>query len=133
MSSSDAITNKVALGLGTIVGSAIIGNLMNGDYALAEKHYKLSRGLQEDHPFPKQSLPEDFPIENARLRNLWWVVGLFIVSTSAYGWTLSSPPFTSKPGWIALPLFLQFLIAATSNAIFAVDSRYFTRDRGFVL
>lgn len=94
---------------------------MNRDYALAEKRYKNSHGLPEGYKLPNKSLPDDFPIEHARLRNLWWIVGLFITSTSTYGWTLSFKSFTSRPGSIALPLFLQFVIAATSNAVFAVN------------
>jgi MFS family permease len=108
-------------GIGTIVGSAIIGRLMNRDYAIVEKQYKQSRGLPDDHEFSKQSLPDDFPIERARLRNLWWIVGLFVLSTALYGWTLAFPFFTSQRGSIALPLFLQFIVAATSNAVFAIN------------
>jgi MFS family permease len=119
--SGDAVTKSIAPGLGTIFGSAIIGNLLNRDYALTEKQYILSSGLPQTYKLPKKDLPDDFPIERTRLRHLWWIVGLFILSTSGYGWTLSSSSFTSKPGSIALPLFLQFVIAATSNAVFAVN------------
>ena len=43
------------------------------------------------------------------------------MSTGIYGFTLSSTTLTSRPGWIAVPLLLQFLIAATSNALFAIN------------
>ncbi|KAJ3455789.1 hypothetical protein MRS44_017271 [Fusarium solani] len=108
-------------GLGTIVGSTIIGKLLNRDYAMTEENYKSSHGFKANHKFSKKALPDDFPIERARLRNLWWITALFIVSTAGYGWTLSFPSFTSRRGAIALPLFFQFLIAATSNAVFAVN------------
>ncbi|KAM5341301.1 hypothetical protein ACJ41O_014332 [Fusarium nematophilum] len=108
-------------GLGTIVGSTIIGKLLNRDYRLVEENYKSSHGLKVDHKFAKSSLPDDFPIERARLRHLWWITALFIISTSAFGWTLAFPSLTFRSGAIALPLLLQFLIAATSNAVFAVN------------
>jgi MFS family permease len=94
---------------------------MNRDYAIVEKQYKISHGLLEDHKLSKKSLPNDFPIERARLGNLWWVIGLFVLSTGLYGWTLAFPSFMSRRGSIALPLVLQFIIAATSNAVFAVN------------
>ncbi|KIM95859.1 hypothetical protein OIDMADRAFT_132862 [Oidiodendron maius Zn] len=108
-------------GLGTIVGSTIIGKLMNRDYAFTESEYKSFHSLPEGYKLSKKDLPDDFPIERARLRNLWWIVVVFILSTSIYGWTLAFPAFTAKPGSIAVPLLFQFYIAATSNAIFAVN------------
>lgn len=79
-------------------------------------------------PFPsknKKDLPWDFPIEHARLCHTPWITALFAVSTAVYGFTLLSASqlrITSRPGWIAVPLSLQFLIAATSNAIFAINT-----------
>lgn len=32
------------------------------------------------------------------------------------------PPQAASPAWIAIPLLLQFLIAATSNAVFAINT-----------
>lgn len=73
----------------------------------------------------KKDLPWDFPIEHARLRHTPWITVLFAVSTATYGFTLlpaAQLPITSRPGWIAVPLTLQFIIAATSNAIFAINT-----------
>lgn len=55
-----------------------------------------------------------------------WITLLFVVSTAIYGFTVLPvdlmPPQAANPAWIALPLFLQFLIAATSNAVFAINT-----------
>jgi hypothetical protein len=109
------------LGLGTIVGSTIIGKLLNKDFAHAERAYKASRRLPPDYKLSGKELPDDFPIEHARLNRVWWITSLFILSTAAYGWTLAFGSFTSKRGAIAVPLTLQFVIAATSNAVFAIN------------
>lgn len=108
-------------GLGTIVGSTIIGNLMNQAYRAAEDDYRTSHGLPASYSLPKKALPADFPIEHARLKHTKWITALFVISTSAYGFSLSTPAITSLPGWIAVPLLLQFFIAATSNAVFATN------------
>ncbi|KAH8590378.1 major facilitator superfamily transporter multidrug resistance [Bisporella sp. PMI_857] len=108
-------------GLGTIVGSTIIGNLMNRSYIEAEKAYKQRNSLPSTYTLPKKSLPADFQIEHARLKHMKWIVPLFILSTALYGFSLAFPAFTSRLGWIAIPLLLQFLIAATSNAVFAIN------------
>ncbi|KAF2470878.1 MFS general substrate transporter [Lindgomyces ingoldianus] len=107
-------------GLGTIVGSTIIGNLMNKAYASAEQTYKERHGLPPTQTLSKKSLPADFPLEHARLKHMKWMTSLFVLSTALYGFSLS-PAIVTKRGWIAVPLFLQFLIAATSNAVFAVN------------
>lgn len=55
-----------------------------------------------------------------------WITFLFVISTAIYGFTVLPtnlmPPQAANPAWIALPLFLQFLIAATSNAVFAINT-----------
>lgn len=94
---------------------------MNRDFAIAEQKYKTFRNLPADYKFSKKDLPNDFPIERVRLRHLWWITGIFVASTAAYGWSLAFPSFTSQRGAIVVPLFLQFLIAASSNAVFAVN------------
>lgn len=43
----------------------------------------------------------DFPIERARLRSSWWHALIFIATTAAYGFSLSTH--------LAVPLVLQFL------------------------
>ncbi|CZT48345.1 related to synaptic vesicle transporter SVOP and related transporters (major facilitator superfamily) [Rhynchosporium secalis] len=108
-------------GFGTIVGSAIIGKLMTRDYRSAETEYKMLHRLASDYKLSAKNIPADFPIERARLRHLPWITGLFVAATAAYGFSLAFPALSSRPGWIAVPLMFQFIIAATSNAIFALN------------
>lgn len=94
---------------------------MNQSYVQAEKTYKERNSLPSTYTLPKKSLPLDFPIEHVRLKHIKWITALFILSTTLYGFSLTFPALTAKQGWIAVPLFLQFMIAATSNAVFAVN------------
>jgi hypothetical protein len=105
-------------GLGTIFGSMAIGILMNRSFRQAEVEY---RAQHDASTFLGNSLPANFPIERARLKHLFWITPLFIVSTAAYGLSLNSRSLVERPGWIAVPLVLQFIIAATSNAVFAIN------------
>ncbi|KAI3391392.1 hypothetical protein diail_7447 [Diaporthe ilicicola] len=109
-------------GIGTIVGSAIVAKLMTRDFRATEDAYKSDNNLPDDYTIPTKAIPAGFPIEHARLRHLWWIVGLFVASITGYGFSMSVPESVSgRPGYIALPLALQFIIAATSNAVFAAN------------
>ncbi|KAM3449256.1 hypothetical protein MY3296_007114 [Beauveria thailandica] len=109
-------------GLGTIVGSVVAGKLMTREFLAAEASY-LSRFPSARPPSKnKKHLPVDFPLEHARLRHTPWITLVFVLSTTAYGFTVLRLPVTSAPGWIAVPLVLQFVIAATSNAVFAINT-----------
>ncbi|KAI1419243.1 major facilitator superfamily transporter [Xylaria sp. FL1777] len=108
-------------GFGTIIGSAVVGKLMTRDYKAAEVAYKVRHNLPPTYKLPVKRVPADFPIEHARLRHLPWITVLFAAATAAYGFSLADTTLTSKPGWIAVPLALQFLIAAASNAVFALN------------
>lgn len=97
---------------------------MTRDFAMLEASYKLHHRprLPPDFKIAK-NIPVDFPLEQARLRHLPWISIVFILATGAYGLSLAVVPTpTSKPpGWITIPLILQFIIAATSNAVFALN------------
>ncbi|GAP82376.1 putative major facilitator superfamily transporter [Rosellinia necatrix] len=108
-------------GFGTIIGSAIVGKLMTRDYKTAEAAYKAKHNLPPSYQLPAKNLPADFPIEHTRLRNLPWITVLFVAATAGYGFSLADTAMASTPGWIAVPLVLQFLIAAASNAVFALN------------
>ncbi|KAH8680694.1 major facilitator superfamily transporter [Xylariales sp. PMI_506] len=113
-------------GVGTIVGSAVIGRLMTRDYLAAEAAYKQSHNMAADEKLPAKALPLDFPIEHARLKNIPWIAAAFTISVALYGFSLAFPELTSLTGWIAVPLILQFFVAATSNAVFAVSQTLVT-------
>ncbi|OAA40162.1 Major facilitator superfamily transporter [Beauveria brongniartii RCEF 3172] len=112
-------------GLGTIIGSVIAGKLMTREFWAAERAYLERHPTAAPPSKNKKDLPEDFPIEHARLRHVPWITVLFTLATAAYGFTVLQPSrlsLVSKPGWIVVPLALQFVIAATSNAIFAINT-----------
>lgn len=109
-------------GIGTIAGSAVVAKLMTRDFRACEKEFKVDNGLPDDYTIPTKAIPAGFPIEHARLRNLWWIVALFVASIIGYGFSLSvSRSVYGRAGYIAVPLALQFIIAATSNAVFAAN------------
>ncbi|KAL2272419.1 hypothetical protein FJTKL_06586 [Diaporthe vaccinii] len=113
-------------GAGTIVGSSIAGKLMTREFVRYEERFL------ETHPGAlapsksRKAFAPDFPIEHARLRYMPWITLIFVGSTAIYGFTVLPadllPPQAADPAWIVLPLFLQFLIAATSNAVFAINT-----------
>lgn len=99
---------------------------MDRDYKSTEADYKDTHGLPEDHKISPKALASDFPIERARFRHVFWITGLLVASTVLYGAAFADLPLTSSRGWIAAPLALQFLIAAASNMIFAINSTLIT-------
>ncbi|KAL0944527.1 major facilitator superfamily transporter [Colletotrichum truncatum] len=113
-------------GFGTIVGSTIAGKILTHDYLQIEEAYMATHGLEETERLTTKNMPADFPIERARLRRLPWIVMIFVISTGAYGVSLNFPSIVFLRGWIAVPLVLQFLIAATSNAVFALNQTLVT-------
>lgn len=115
------VNADVPTGLGTIVGSTIIGKFLNSSYASVEEQYRVDHKMFPDENLSKKSIPIDFPIEHARLAHVPWITLLFTISTSLYGLSFSSTVLLQRPGWVAVPLVLQFLVAATSNAIFAIS------------
>lgn len=94
---------------------------MNRSYKQAEADYLAQQDTSFNTGVSKNSLPADFPIERARLKHIPWITILFVFSTIGYGLSLSNTSLVQKPGWMAVPLILQFVIAATSNAVFAVS------------
>ena len=110
-------------GFGTIAGSSLAAKLMTRDFLATQTKYLAS------HPgaaITSKSIPADFPIEHTRLRHIPWITGVFATSVGFYGFSLvpvaQLGAVASSPGWITLPLALQFLIAATSNAVFAINT-----------
>ncbi|EFY89468.1 hypothetical protein MAC_04487 [Metarhizium acridum CQMa 102] len=124
---SDLLLGLVFLpnGLGTIVGSAVAGRLMTREFVRSERIYLQRHPSATPPSRNKKDLPANFPIEHARLRHAPWISALFIVATALYGFTVlpaAQLSIVARPGWIAVPLALQFLIAATSNAVFAINT-----------
>lgn len=106
--------------LGTIAGSTLIGNLLTQDFLTACSVYQKTHQLPPTAVISRQSLPADFPLEHARLVRLPGLTAIFTIALSLYGFTLSYPSLTALGGWVAIPLLLQFLIAAMAHAICGV-------------
>ncbi|KAK7698727.1 hypothetical protein SLS64_012207 [Diaporthe eres] len=113
-------------GIGTCVGSALAGWLMDRDYKSTEAIYKETHGMSEGYNISPKEIPGDFPIEKARFRHVFWITGLLAVFMALYGAAFWELPSTSRRAWMAIPLTLQFFIAGTSNMIFAINSTLIT-------
>ncbi|KAK6607056.1 major facilitator superfamily transporter [Botrytis cinerea] len=101
-------------GAGCICGSYLTGYLMDYNYKVVESRYREQHNVPADVHIKANELL-DFPIEVARMRNIWWIIIVFIVTTALYGYSLSLEI-------IALPLVLQFFIAYTATAVFSSNS-----------
>jgi MFS family permease len=120
--------NTILLGLafvpnaiGSIAGSALMGKFLHNDLITALSRYNAERSLASSTVVPNSSLPADFSVEHLRLRYLPFLILILVITLSGYGFTLAYPSATSRPGWILLPLTLQFIIAATANAVCAIQ------------
>ncbi|KAE8382082.1 major facilitator superfamily domain-containing protein [Aspergillus bertholletiae] len=100
-------------GFGCISGSYLVGYLMDYNHKLTEREYCKQHGYPSGTRVNLKSHP-DFPIEVARMRHIWWIVGLFILATAVYGVSLQTH--------IAVPIILQFIIALCSTGIFTINS-----------
>lgn len=82
----------------------------------------------------------NFPIEKARLRSIWYFMGLLIISTIGYGWSVHTKTVRPDPldidedanlTWMyqnmAVPLVLQFLCGIGVTGTFNV-SEYFSSN-----
>ena len=101
-------------GAGCVAGSYLTGYLMDHDYNTIEKQYRQAKGIADDTPLNKKELV-DFPIEKSRMRNIWWIILIFVVTVALYGFSL-------RLHIIAVPLILQFFIAYSATAVFSLNS-----------
>ena len=101
-------------GAGCVAGSYLTGYLMDHDYKTVERQYREAKNIPADTTLNKKELV-DFPIEKSRLRNIWWIIVIFVVTVALYGFSL---PLNI----IAVPLALQFFIAYTATAVFSFNS-----------
>lgn len=86
---------------------------MDYNHKLTEREYCQRNNLPLETRVNTKTHP-DFPIELARMRNTWWLSGLFMACTAAYGFSLQTH--------LAVPVILQFFIAYCSTAIFTINS-----------
>ncbi|KAF4626811.1 hypothetical protein G7Y89_g11352 [Cudoniella acicularis] len=100
-------------GAGSVLSFFLISYLLEHDYEIFESRYKIEHNIKEDSNLSFKN-NSDFPIERARLRNIWWITLLFIGATVGYGFSLSSQH-------IAIPLLLQFFTAFGATAILLLN------------
>ncbi|KAF7596290.1 hypothetical protein BBP40_002434 [Aspergillus hancockii] len=101
------------IGFGCISGSYLLGYLMDYNHRSTEREYCEQRGYPSGTRANLKTQP-DFLIEVARMRNTWWIVGLFIVATAIYGVSLRTH--------IAVPIILQYFIAFCATRVFTINS-----------
>ena len=82
--------------------------------------------MTDDDKISPKTIPSDFPIERARFRHVFWIMGLLAGFLALYGAAILRLPITSRRERMAIPLALQFSTAAASNMIFAINSALIT-------
>ena len=96
-------------------GSYLIGYLMDHNHRLTEREYCQKNNYPTETRINLKSHP-DFPIELARMRNTWWIIALFIVTTAVYGVALRTH--------LAVLIILQYFIAFCSTGVFTINSAF---------
>ncbi|KAI4207537.1 MAG: hypothetical protein LQ346_000469 [Caloplaca aetnensis] len=97
-------------GAGGILAAYMTGRLLDRDYKkTAQEH-----GVEVHRPGGDDV--SDFPIEEARLRSVWYPAAVATTSTVGYGWALKTEMH------LAIPLVLQLLMGGTMVSLFTVSS-----------
>lgn len=118
-----------------MIGSSLAGCIMKRDFIHYEKRYLKAHPHAPPPSQTRNALPAEFQIERARLRCVSGLMIVNIIATALYGFTLLPAPehptlrlhhAQQHPAWIGIPLTLQLLMAATSNAIFAINTTLIT-------
>jgi hypothetical protein len=95
-------------------GALLAPTLRDYEYKIVEKQYRKEMVIPDDTSLNKKELV-DFPIEKSRMRNIWWIILIFIFAPALYGFSLGLNA-------IATPLVLQFFIAYSATAVFSLNS-----------
>ncbi|KAI4236047.1 MAG: hypothetical protein L6R40_006293 [Gallowayella cf. fulva] len=87
-------------GFGTVLGGYVNGKLMDWNYKVTAR--------QIGHTVDKVSGDDlnHFPIERARARGSWYILGVYVCVLAGYGWSIYFHAHQS------VPLILQFVLAA---------------------
>lgn len=101
-------------GIASMLGSYITGRHSKHIWAIMEQRYRVEKGIPSTTILRKADLI-DFPYTHTRLRSIWWLLAIFILTTALYGFSLLL-------NIMALPLILQFVISFTANSIFTLNS-----------
>lgn len=99
--------------MGCVVGSYASGRQLDYEFKVAQESYQFHHGPTT---FSRGHLPDDFPLEHARLIQLTALIPAFVFATLVFGFSIG--PLTS----IALPLMAQFVIGYSSTAVLNVNN-----------
>ena len=98
--------NELQIGLSFLTGGAavVLGGYINGE--LMDWNYR-TVAKNTGHTIDKRSGDDltGFPIERARARGSYYLLGIYVCSLSGYGWAIQTRAHVS------VPLILQFLLA----------------------
>ncbi|KAF3281659.1 hypothetical protein TWF970_002213 [Orbilia oligospora] len=100
----------LAFGTGGIISSIVTGKIIDRDFQTVEK----KAGIKFDRR--KLENVGEFPLEEARLKSIWYAMGLCIAAIIPYGWALSRKPH------VVVPLVLQFIIGASNVSVISIIS-----------
>ncbi|KAL0931542.1 major facilitator superfamily transporter [Colletotrichum truncatum] len=92
----------VPYGLAVFLSAYGVGKVIDHDYAMVAIAHRLSISDFEGRNF------ENFPIEQARLRTIWYLFPLVITSTVFYGWAIQ---YKMNLGFVMVTQFLCCLAA----------------------
>ena len=105
-------------GIGCAMAALLTGKQLDKDYRATAVRY----GLPVEKKY--RSTLTEFPIEEARLRNIWWPLVVAAGSTAGYGWSLKQEVVSS----------LMFPISSQPNNVLAhrhsIDNPIHARSRG---
>lgn len=100
-------------GVGCVIGSYISGRQLDTDFKAAQESYQYRHGPTT---FSKGNLPDDFPLEHARLVQLTTLIPSFVFATIVFGFSIG-PSIN-----LALPLMAQFVIGYSSTAVLNLNN-----------
>lgn len=97
-------------GAGIILGGYVNGKMIDRNYEITAKQigYKIDRDCGDDI--------KHFPIEKARTRGSWYLVGIMTFVLIGYGWALD------QRSHVSIPLILQFVQGFLGTCIYTISN-----------
>lgn len=97
-------------GAGIILGGYVNGKLMDRNYEVTAKHigHRIDRDSGDDM--------KSFPIEKARTRGSWYLLGMLSFVLIGYGWALD------RRIHVSIPLILQFVQGFLGTSIYTISN-----------
>ncbi|KAI9838800.1 MAG: hypothetical protein M1838_004492 [Thelocarpon superellum] len=96
---------SIPSGITTIIAASVIGRIMDRDFRREETLYKFVQNLPPNFTVNRETLPNSFPLEHARLQQLGWLLGPFIFCIVIFGYVIGQKSLTL---YIAIHCALQF-------------------------